>query len=378
MLWLLNQSTYKNLESARENATISLAQQNEFESEYVISMSDSSRILSNAGDTAAINVKGVLTQDPDIFAAFFGGGNTTYSEINRAIALANSDDRISEISMYIDSPGGTFAGQFSTIKAMRESVKPIHVLVDNEASSAAYALAAQASSITASNPSVMVGSVGVVQGFLNREDVTEVTSTDAPNKRPDVKTDSGMASVKKELDAVHTLFVDAIAKGRDTSISDVNKNFGRGGSFLAEEAKSRGMIDNVVAMPEISRTQKTNQTGVTMNLNELKEKHSELYAQAKQEGITLERDRVCAHLTMGTKSGDMKTASAAIESGSEMTASIQAKYMSAHMDRNAISLRQSESDEAISATGILVEAEKVESEDEKVMALIEKKLGVEK
>ena len=76
-----------------------------------------------------------------------------------------------------------------------------------------------------------------------------------------------------------------------------------------------------------------------LNLATLKLEHPEAYAQALAEGVTQgvakENDRVNSHRIMGEASGDMKTAMAAIEDGSEMTATIQATYMAAGMNRKS-------------------------------------------
>jgi len=72
-----------------------------------------------------------------------------------------------------------------------------------------------------------------------------------------------------------------------------------------------------------------------MDLNELKTAHPEVYAAAVNEGVAKERDRVGAHLTLGTQSGAMETAVNAVKGGSELTATLQAEYMAASMKKNA-------------------------------------------
>ena len=81
-----------------------------------------------------------------------------------------------------------------------------------------------------------------------------------------------------------------------------------------------------------------------MDLQTLKAQHPDVYAAAAQEGRTEERDRVGAHLTMGEASGDMKTAIDAVQDGSAMTATLQAKYMAAGMNRSDVQARQDDDD----------------------------------
>jgi hypothetical protein len=83
-----------------------------------------------------------------------------------------------------------------------------------------------------------------------------------------------------------------------------------------------------------------------MNLEELKTRHLATYKSAKAEGARRERSRAVAHLTMGERSGDLKTALASIRSGADLTMEIQAQYLSASMNRADTAERQAESDEA--------------------------------
>ena len=80
----------------------------------------------------------------------------------------------------------------------------------------------------------------------------------------------------------------------------------------------------------------------TMNLSQLRAEHPELFAEAVAVGVNQERERVSAHLTMGEASGDMALAVASINEGAEMSATINAKYMAAHMKRKESNDRQDE------------------------------------
>ena len=83
-----------------------------------------------------------------------------------------------------------------------------------------------------------------------------------------------------------------------------------------------------------------------MNLTELQERHPAVYKAAKADGAQRERHRVSSHIIMGQKSGDLKTALAAIRNGADLTIEIQAQYLAASMNRAAVRERQAESDEA--------------------------------
>lgn len=340
-IWLIEREAWKGLQAARKTAAISLDQVTAHAERIEAATPDGApRNLKLAGATAQIDVSGVLTKKPDLWAYLFGGGNTTYSSIQSALAFADASSDVREIVLAVDSPGGQVDGLFETVAAIQAVKKPIRVTA-SLAASAAYAIAAAAGKIEASSPSATFGSIGVVSTYLVEDDVVEITSTQAPNKRPDVTTEEGKAVVRAYLDELHDLFVDAIATGRGIDAKDVNSGFGGGSVFAASEAKRRGMIDSIKRPPLRAVGSKTKASAegadstkdTPMDLKTLKLSHPELVEALLNEGASAERDRVTAHLTMGEASGDMKTAIEAITSGSQMTATLQAKYLAAGMNR---------------------------------------------
>lgn len=378
-MWLLEPSVLEAMQKAIEaGVQPTTDQQAEFEARAFGASEKGPRLLTTAGNTAEIAISGVLTASPDFMAMLFGGGNTTYADINSAIAAAEQDPAVEQTVLKIDSPGGQFDGLFSTILTLEGAKKPIKARVTNLAASAAYAIAAQADTIEAVNKAARFGSVGVVMGFKVSEDRVEISSTDAPKKRPNVTTPEGQAIVKEELDALHSLFAGALADGRGTTVEKVNANFGQGATLLAEEALKRGMIDSIeaVKMPAIT-SRGTKKEVKTMDLQELKAQHSDLCSLLVQEGVNKERDRAVAHLTMGEASGDMKTAVSAIKDGSEMTSTIQAVYMAAGMNRTDAANRQDDDSEAAAAAdGADADDDHQDTGADAVAATVEANLGV--
>lgn len=391
--WFLEAGILGSLAKATTDTADTAAQQQvAYEASYS-AQSDGGgpRILSVAGKSAEIAITGVLTMRPSFMAAFFGGGNTTYSEINAALAVADRDDDIEDITLVIDSPGGQIAGLFDTLAAIEAVGKPITAVVRNMAASAAFAIAAQADTIVASNKAAVFGSIGIVKNFATDDGVVSVTSSNAPDKRPDVTTEEGKAVVRKELDQIEGVFIDAIAEGRGVSSKKVIADFGQGGVFLANEALKRGMIDSVAdSSPNAGRkhtksTTARSEAAITeakMDLEELKAKHPALYASAMAIGATeataKERDRVSAHLEMGQASGDMKTALAAVADGSDMTQTLQAKYMAAGMNRRDIADRQEDDGAAAPADAAAEsDADAEATSADKTMALAYEACGIE-
>tara|TARA_R110000764_G_scaffold92882_1_gene176392 strand:+ start:161 stop:1324 length:1164 start_codon:yes stop_codon:yes gene_type:complete len=385
-MWLLEASVRQAIQQAQKAGFMpSAEQQAQFDARFGTSnvSANDNRLLTVAGNNAEISVKGVITKSPSFMAMLFGGGNTTYPEIISAIAAAEQDDTVSNITFAIDSPGGHFDGLFDTLAAIQTAKKPTKAVISNVGASAAFAIASQADEVTASNIAARIGSVGVVATFMVDDNEISIASTEAPKKRPDISTAEGIAMVREELDAMHEIFVDAIAEGRGTTADKVNADFGQGGTVLANEALKRGMID-AVAAPSLKAVKNTKTTTAhsgnqpeanNMDLKQLQAQHPETFAAAVQQGTTEERDRVSAHLMMGESSGDMKTASASIKDGSGMTATLQATYMTAGMNRSDVAGRQEDDLSANAGDNANAQDESGDKAGD-VASIIEAKLGL--
>lgn len=329
-MWLLDDSVRKKMEQAHAmGVTISAEQQQKFEARFGAEGSEmGARILTLAGNTAEIAVQGVLTKSPDIMAMLFGGGNTTYGEIIAAIAQAENDENIQDTVFAYESPGGGVDGMFDTMAAIAAMKKPTKAVVGWQAASAAFGLASQADKIVATGKASMIGSVGIMASIYVDDETVVLTSTNAPDKAPDPKTAEGKAVITAQLDALHDLFVEGIAEGRGTTVDDVNANFGRGATILAEDAMNRGMIDSIAGVAPALKVvekpkEKTAKSGITtearnMDLMKLKTEHPDVYAAAVKEGTDQERSRVNAHLTWAAH-GCTEIAMKAIAEGKSAT-----------------------------------------------------------
>jgi ClpP class serine protease len=198
MLWLLETSVRLAIQQAYKSGTLPTAQQQiDYEARYAVSASETtSRLLTVAGNNAEVAVKGVITKAPSFLAMLFGGGNTTYGEIIAALAEAEADATVDNITLAIDSPGGQFDGLFDAIDAIQSTSKPVKAVISNVGASAAFALASQADEVVASNRAARIGSVGVAATIGIDDSEVTITSTNAPRKRPDVTTEEGKAMVR--------------------------------------------------------------------------------------------------------------------------------------------------------------------------------------
>ena len=389
-MWLLESEALRKFEAVKASGVLPTAdQEKKFIALHGAMNQGESRILTVAGNQAEISIKGIMTNTPDIMAMLFGGGNVTYPEIVSALAMANNNSAVDAITLNIDSPGGEFVGLFDVLAALQMTSKPVNANVGGFAASGAYAIAAQADTINAGNVSTILGSIGVAASIYTSDYIIDIASTNAPNKRPNAKTLEGQAAIREELDAMHEIFVDSIATGRGTTIENVNATFGRGGVLLAGEAMNRGMIDTIAGIAPASNSSNLDTTNKqtasnsvnkprvkTMNLEELKTQHADVYAAAVKvghdDGLAVERDRVTAHLLMAEASGDFKTATTAIKDGSGMTQTIQAAYLTAGMNRKDINARQ---DDNVDVNTNVDDINKADSEAEQVATLVESKMS---
>lgn len=387
-MWLIHRIVGDVLEHARTNFTPTSEQTGKFLAIHGDGLSNASRILSIAGNNAVIAIDGIITKIPDFFAQFFGGGNTIYGEIIAALAQAEADSVVDNITLAIDSPGGSIDGLFDTIKAIREASKPTKAVVSDVGASAAFALAAQADKIIAANQMSRFGSIGVVMEVTVREDEVRIASSEAPNKAPDVTTAEGREIVRKQLDAIHSVFVSAIAEGRGTTEEKVNADFGRGALLVANDALSRGMIDSIFdgdtgETKDEGTTARTNSgqsEGISeMDINELRTSHAATFAEAVEIGRAEERDRVLAHLTMGEGFGAMDIAVKAIRGGEAMTGQLQAEYATAGRNADMLDATGEDDKTTAAATENAVKATDVtvaDVEAESVASILEKNRGV--
>ncbi|AUR91231.1 major capsid protein [Vibrio phage 1.158.O._10N.261.45.E12] len=312
-----------------------------------------SRILSVSGNVATIGISGVLTHSYGFMTWLMGG--TAYTDIMAAMQMAELDPEINDIRIKMNSGGGQVSGLFDLIAQMESMKTPMTCEVSGMCCSAAYAIASQCDSIVTASEGEGIGSIGIVVEAYIDENVKSITSTNAPNKRPDASTEEGVAQIRAELDAYEDLFIEAIAAGRGTNTADIKANYGQGSVTTARNALKSGMIDaiasqsgsasagtqtNLTAQGETEHQLTANSEEV-MNKAELQAKHPELYAEIKNEGIqagkTQEQERVSAFAELGEASGAGELAMACIKDGTEHSASINAKFMAAQMKNNSLS-----------------------------------------
>lgn len=209
------------------------------------------RILSINDNVATIKIEGPLVDKHNCSTITFGA--CSYEAIIQAIGEISEDSSIEKIIFEIDSPGGMVDGVDNCAQAIKAIDIPTEAVVGSLCASAAYWIASQCDTLTASSLTAMFGSIGVIVAYMDDTrrltdagfDKIVVVSAGAPNKHLDLMNEDDRLKLKERLTAIEEIFVKRIADGRGIETDRVYSDFGRGGVFLAEKSKRLGMIDNV-------------------------------------------------------------------------------------------------------------------------------------
>ncbi len=104
----------------------------------------------------------------------------------------------------------------------------------------------------------MLGSIGVVSTIPIQEQANidgyknfEIVSSNAKNKRPDPRTDEGLAEIRQELDVIETEFITSISKYRGLPTELIKNDFGKGGVMIGMKATAVGMADELGTFEEV-------------------------------------------------------------------------------------------------------------------------------
>ena len=263
--------------------------------------SQEKEIFSISGDTAIINIKGILSQEgPSFIDRFFGFDGTGYQEILKAVEDIQNKEDVKNVRLVMDTPGGEVSGLDKVFQAISGLSKSKNVVAESHGliASAGYWIASAANQIIATSPADEIGSIGVVVVAIDfskaREErgikVVVIRSENAPKKQPDVSTEKGKNVLQDRVDSLERVFIGRISEGRGIPVETIEKDFARGSVLIAEDpdktkddALSVGMIDSVqsIVSPALAPKNKnvksiSQMEDSFMTLDELMAKHPEL------------------------------------------------------------------------------------------------------
>lgn len=224
---------------------------------------------------AHLYIYGPLISSPDPYIVLYSRYYTTYQSIQLDLEKVQEEGSIEKLYLHINSPGGEVEGLDDTWRELINIRENIEIIAVNEGdiASAAYWLASAAHKIIATSETDQQGSIGVIAGYIDwseydkKEGINEkiFVSKNAKYKHP-VQTGYD-EKLQKTLDDLETIFVSRISEGRGLTTEHIYSMFGEGSMLLASEAKSVGMIDDIVFKSDLFSSGKDEPGAAVINSN---------------------------------------------------------------------------------------------------------------
>lgn len=176
-------------------------------------------------------------------------GGTSTVQARRDIRSAARNPDVSGIMLHIDSPGGTVAGTADLGAEVRDArrSKPVFAQIEDQATSAAYWVASQASRVYANTAGAMAGSIGTILAVQKDTSGRVAVFASGPLKAPGATgelSDAQAAYLQGLVNGWQSQFDAAVKAGRrlgDKQLAQVNT----GAAFLANTALDLKLIDGV-------------------------------------------------------------------------------------------------------------------------------------
>jgi len=258
------------------------------------------------GGIALLQIDGVVAKRMNLFSRISGGTSTAL--IGRDFLEAMNDHAVRGIVLAIDSPGGTVDGtpELSDLIFNARGSKPVLAYSDGMMASAAYWFGSAADEIMISSEVVQTGSIGVVTQHVDVSVAQEqrgVKTTEIyagkykriASQYAPLSTE-GREYIQAAVDHAYSVFVDAVARNRETTAEDVLGRMADGRVFNGSQAITAGLVDNVGTLSAaIDRVRelsgpKTYRVGGAAQASEelmdrktLNEQHPDLVAEITQE-----------------------------------------------------------------------------------------------
>ncbi|UPA54491.1 S49 family peptidase [Wolbachia pipientis] len=219
-----------------------------------------------------IPIHGILTKNSEAFDDVLG--MTSYEKIREEIEKALVDEKVETILLDIDSPGGEVSGIFDLAdfiyEARKSEKKKIVAIANDDAYSAAYAIASSAEKVYVSRTSG-VGSIGVIASHIDQSGFDEkqgikYTTVFAGSRKNDLNphepiTSESLENLKSEVNRLYGMLVELIARNRSLSVEAIKNT--EAGLYFGKNAVDIGLADGMTILSEFKSINKNR--SITMN-----------------------------------------------------------------------------------------------------------------
>jgi len=201
---------------------------------------------------AVISILGTLVRRTGAMDA--ASGLTSYASISSQINAAINDPNVDAVLLDIDSPGGEAGGAFDLADEIvsARSTKPIWAVANDDAFSAAYAIACSAERIYLTRTGG-VGSIGVIALHVDQTqrdalDGYRYTAIYAGDRKNDLSphlplSNEASTALQTEVDRLYEMFVSTVATNRGLDAQAVRDT--QAGLFYAGDAIEAGFADAI-------------------------------------------------------------------------------------------------------------------------------------
>lgn len=189
-----------------------------------------------------------------------------YTDIREIIDEAVADSTVSGIILDIDSPGGAVAGCFDLvdhIAGLRDE-KPIWALANDQATSAAYAIASAASQVFTTRTGHL-GSIGVLALHLDRSEYErqqgfKYTEVASGARKADLSPHTPLSTrarsdLQARVSAAAEMFFEIVASNRGLTVDAIRDQ--EAAVFLGQRAVDEGLAEGIATLDELVERMRT-------------------------------------------------------------------------------------------------------------------------
>ena len=216
---------------------------------------ENTRVVSMRDGIAIIPVTGPIMRYANMFTRISGATST--QELATDLQAALDNPQVKGIILNVDSPGGEANGinELGDMVYAARGKKPIKAYGGGTVASASYWIGSSADELIIDD-TALLGSIGVVVEVALREAREgekryTITSSNAPNKRPNLETEEGRAELSKTIDALSEVFVAKVARNLGVNPDQVPAMGDHGGLKVGAAAVASGLAHRLGSLESL-------------------------------------------------------------------------------------------------------------------------------